>query len=120
MLVIIEVALTLLLLTTAGLVLKSFAQARSAELGFRAGGLLTARVDLPGTTYPNAAKIIPFAEALLQKAQGIPGVGRAAVAANPPLMMGWQTGFLAEGHEEPPPGQLPGAEITVVSGATLV
>jgi len=118
LLVIAEVALTLVLLTTAGLVLKSFAHARAAALGFRAEGLLTARVDLPGTTYPDP-KINPFVEALQRNIQEIPGVSHAAVAANPPLMTGWQTGFLAEGQEEPPPGQLPGAEMTVVAGDYL-
>ena len=31
------------------------------------------------------------------------------------MMTGWQTGFLAEGQAEPPPGQLPSMEMAVVS-----
>ena len=34
-------------------------------------------------------------------------------------MTGWQTGFYAEGRPEPPPGQLPSAEMTVVSSDYL-
>jgi len=119
LLVIAEIALTLVLLTAAGLVLKSFGRARALSLGFVSHGLITARVDLPGTTYPDASKLIPFTDALEKKIQTIPGVSHAAIAANPPLMVGWQTGFLAEGQEEPPPGQLPSAEITVVSNDYL-
>lgn len=126
-LIIAEVALTLVLLTAAGLVLKSFANARSLSLGFKPSGLLTARIDLPDPTYPDAKKILPFTAALVEKIKTIPGVTHSAVAANPPLMTGWQTGFYAEGTPEPPPGQMPGAEMTVVSpdylqtiGASLV
>jgi hypothetical protein len=47
-LVVIEVALTLLLLSAAGLVLKSFAKMQSTSLGFEPEGLLTTRIELPG------------------------------------------------------------------------
>ncbi len=116
LLVIAEVALTLILLSSAGLVLKSFAQARSLAFGFEPENLLTARVDLPEPTYADRAKLITFSKALLEKISALPGVEHAAIAANPPLMTGWQTGFLAEGLPEPPPGQLPSVEMSVVSG----
>ena len=115
LLIITEVALTLVLLTAAGLVLKSFANARALPLGFKPSGLVTARIDLPDPTYPDAKKILPFTAALLEKIKTIPGVTHSALAANPPLMTGWQTGFYAEGTPEPPQGQSPGAEMTVVS-----
>ena len=114
-LIIVEVALTLVLLTTAGLVLKSFARVRSIPLGFQPNELVTARIDLPDPSYPNAKAIIPFTDALVEKIKSIPGVTSSALCANPPLMTGWQTGFYAEGRPEPPPGQLPSAEMTVVS-----
>jgi putative ABC transport system permease protein len=115
LLVVAEVALTLVLLTTAGLVLKSFANARSLPLGYRPEGLMTARVDLPEPKYAEGKDILSFANAALEKLAVLPGVQHAALACNPPLMTGWQTGFLAEGAAEPPPGQMPGAEMTVVT-----
>lgn len=127
LLVIAEVALTLVLLSAAGLVLKSFAKARSLPLGFEPHGLLTARVDLPSPSYEDAPKILTFTKELLAKMSALPGVERAALAANPPLMTGWQTTFLPEGTPEPPPGQLASAEMAVVTpayfktiGATLL
>ncbi|HMJ05783.1 MAG TPA: ABC transporter permease [Chthoniobacterales bacterium] len=127
LLVIIEVALTLVLLTAAALVMKSFANARSLPLGYQPQGLLTARIDLPDSAYPDGAKITPFVNALLDQVSRLPGVTHAAIAANPPLMTGWQTGFLPEGATEPPPGKMPSAEMSVVSpdyfqtiGATLL
>ena len=119
LLIITEVALTLVLLTAAGLVLKSFANARSVGLGFQPNDLLTARIDLPDPTYPDAKKIIPFTDALVEKLKSLPGVSHFAVTADPPLMTGWQTGFFAEGRPEPPEGQLPSAEMTVVSSDYL-
>ena len=54
LLVIAEVAVTLVLLSAAGLVLKSFANARGLALGFDPHLLLSARVDLPEPTYSDA------------------------------------------------------------------
>ncbi len=115
LLVIAEVALTLMLLSAAGLVLKSFANARGLGLGFDPQLLLSARVDLPEPTYADATKLLNFSAALQEKLAALPGVQNAALASNPPLMTGWQTSFLPEGAPEPKPGQLPSAEMAVVT-----
>ena len=116
LLIIVEVALTLVFLSAAALVLKSFAKTTSLPLGFEPRELLTARVDLPSPTYEDEKKLIGFSNALLEKLRALPGVQHAALAANPPLMTGWQTGFLPEGTPEPPQAQLPSAEMTVTLG----
>ena len=115
LLIVAEVALTLLLLSAAALVLKSFANAASLQLGFEPRQLVSAELFLPSPTYEDNDKLVTFFNALLPRLQAIPGVEKAAIAANPPLMTGWQSGFLAEGHPEPPPGQGPSAEVAVVT-----
>ena len=115
LLVIAEVALTLILLSAAGLVLKSFANARGLGLGFDPHLLLSARVDLPEPTYSDATKLANFNRALLEKLSALPGVQDAAIASNPPLMTGWQTSFVPEGAPEPPPGKSPSVEMNVVT-----
>jgi putative ABC transport system permease protein len=115
LLVIAEVALTLVLLSTAGLVLKSFANARNLGLGFDPQLLLSARIDLPSPTYSDEKKLINFTEALLQKLSVLPGVQNAAVASNPPLMTGWQTSFVPEGMAEPEPGKAPAVEMAIAT-----
>jgi putative ABC transport system permease protein len=115
LLVVAEVALTLILLSSAGLILKSFANARNLGLGFDPHLLLSARVDLPEPTYSDAKKLLNFDEALMQKLSVLPGVQQAALAANPPLMTGWQTSFLPEGMTEPEPGKFPSTEMSVVT-----
>ncbi len=59
-LVIVEVALTLLLLSAAGLVLKSFAKMQSAALGFEPSDLYTVRIELPFTKYDQLDKTLGF------------------------------------------------------------
>lgn len=115
LLVVAEVALTLVLLSTAGLVLKSFANARNIGLGFDPHLLLSARVDLPEPSYSDPQKVWTFQRALLEKLSTLPGVQNAAIASNPPLMTGWQTSFVPEGMQEPEPGKVPSAEMAVVT-----
>ncbi|MFL6520834.1 MAG: ABC transporter permease [Chthoniobacterales bacterium] len=115
LLVVAEVALTLILLSTAGLVLKSFANARNIGLGFDPYLLLSARVDLPEPSYSDPKKVWNFQQALVDKLSALPGVQNAAIASNPPLMTGWQTSFVPEGMQEPEPGKFPSAEMAVVT-----
>ena len=77
-LVIGEVALTLLLLSAAGLVLKSFAKMQSVALGFEPHRLFTVQIDLPYTKYDEPQKIINFDNALLDEVRRLPGVQIAA------------------------------------------
>jgi predicted permease len=115
LLVVAEVALTLILLSSAGLVLKSFANARNIGLGFDPYLLLSARVDLPEPSYSDPKKLMNFHDALLAKLSVLPGVQSAALSANPPLMAGWQTSFVPEGMPEPEPGKMPSTQVTVAS-----
>jgi hypothetical protein len=82
LLIVAEVALTLVLLTTAALVLKSFARTMALSLGFEARNLLTARVDLPSPQYDDGKRLTVFSTALLSKIKALPGVQEAALAAN--------------------------------------
>ncbi len=115
-LVIVEVALTLLLLSAAGLVLKSFANMQSVALGFDPRGLLTVRIELPYTKYNSPEKVLSFDNALLEQVRHLPGVQSAAVGANPPMLSGWQINFLPEGARPTDPSQQPSADSEVVAG----
>jgi len=115
LLVVAEVALTLVLLSTAGLVLKSFANARSLGLGFDPHLLLSARIDLPEPSYSDEKKVLNFSDALMAKLSALPGVEQVAISSQPPLMTGWQTSFVPEGMTEPEPGKFPSMEMNVVT-----
>jgi putative ABC transport system permease protein len=115
LLVIAEVALTLVLLSAAGLVLKSFANARSLGLGFDPRLLLSARIDLPEPSYSDEKKLLNFSKALMEKLSALPGVEQVALASAPPLMAGWETSFVPEGAPEPEPGKFPSLEMNVIT-----
>jgi predicted permease len=115
-LVIVEVALTLLLLSAAGLVLKSFAKMQSTSLGFEPGGVLTTRIELPWTKYNEVNKTLTFTNALLDEVRQLPGVQNAASSSNPPMLSGWQLNFQPEGAPPTDPSQQPSADNEVVQG----
>jgi len=111
-----EIALTLLLLISAALVLKSFARAQSLSLGFEPRGLLTVSLDLSFRVYTTPEKIADFSDELIEKVRALPGVTDAALNSSPPLTSRWQTNFLRQGAAEPPPEQQPNADTEVVTG----
>jgi putative ABC transport system permease protein len=116
LLIIVELALTLVLLSTAALVLRSFSKAVSTQLGFDSRNLLTARIDLPEPAYEDKTKLLNFSNTLLDKLRALPGIEQAALAYCPPLMNDWQASFLPEGAPEPPHQQYPSAQMAKVMG----
>jgi putative ABC transport system permease protein len=115
-LVIADVALTLILLCSAGLVLKSFARLQALRLGFEPRSLVTARIDLPYSAYRDYQNVINFSKSSIDNVAGLPGVENVALSANPPMLTGWQISFVHEGVPPPPPGQEPNVDSEVVAG----
>ncbi|HEY1771188.1 MAG TPA: ABC transporter permease [Chthoniobacterales bacterium] len=118
-LVIADVALTLVLLSSAGVVLKSFARLQALSLGFEPRGLTTARIDLPWRNYRDAKALNNFTAAVMEKVRALPGVEKVAFASNPPLLTPWHIGFAIEGKPVPPPSEQDDAESEAVSGDYL-
>ncbi|HET7273638.1 MAG TPA: ABC transporter permease [Longimicrobiaceae bacterium] len=83
-LLIVQVAISLVLLVAAGLLVRSLAEARSVELGLDAGNLLYASVDLEDAGYADDAANA-FLDRALQRILALPGVVAADVAAFEPL-----------------------------------
>ena len=84
-LVISQVALTLLLLLGAGLMLRSFAELRKVDPGFRAENLLTLKIALPDALYPKTEQRASFLRELLQRLNSTPGIQKAAATDRLPL-----------------------------------
>ena len=115
-LVIADLALTLVLLTSAGLVLKSFGRLHRLNLGFEPRQLVTARVDLPYTGYRDYGKVLTFTKAMLDKVAALPGVENVGIGANPPLLAGWQVPFVRTDKPAPPPAERPDPDSEVIAG----
>ena len=109
-LVVTEIALSLMLLIGAGLLLRSFAKVSRVDLGFQPRGILTMRVSLPPSRYPDGNAEVRFEQELRRRVASLPGVRSVAVAQSAPLMDDNSTGgFWVEGRPRPPPGEGPSA-----------
>ncbi|HET9984123.1 MAG TPA: ADOP family duplicated permease [Longimicrobiales bacterium] len=79
-----QVALALLVLVVAALFLRSFAETRETDPGFRREGVLLAAYDLTGRGADDAAAR-EFAAGVLRRLRALPGVQSAAIATSVPL-----------------------------------
>lgn len=83
-LLVVEIAVTVILLVAGGLLLKSFARLRSADLGCDPGNVLTLAYHLPGAGYDTPEKVLAFHEAVLDRVNAIPGVLSAGMGGTLP------------------------------------
>jgi len=115
LLVVGQVALSLLLLIGAGLLLRSFARLLRVEPGFDAHNLLTMNVSLPTVKYAKPEQQVAFFDEVLRRVSTLPGVRNAAISAALPL--GWKriTPLLPEGQPNLPLAQRPFIDIEAVS-----
>ncbi len=95
-LVIAEIALALILLTGAGLLLKSFARVRSVNPGFRSTNILAATVDLPKSRYRTAAQMRALDEGVLSSLSLLPGAKSFAAVSYLPFGWGVRGNFQLE------------------------
>jgi putative ABC transport system permease protein len=76
-LVIVEMALALILLVSAGLLIRSLIRLQNVNPGFDAHNVMTAALDLPDAKYPDPKKV-EFSRELISELQALPGVQSAA------------------------------------------
>jgi putative ABC transport system permease protein len=91
-LVMVQTALATMLLVGAALLLQSFARLEQVRLGFEPDGVVTARIGLPRTSYPDAARTLGFWQRLLQSLDGRAGVEAAAIGTSAPFTPGVRAG----------------------------
>jgi predicted permease len=85
LLVVSEIALSLVLLVGAGLLMKSFLKLQAVAPGFNPNNLLTMRVSMEGPDYEKAESRIAFYDQLLDKIKALPGVQSAGARYHIPL-----------------------------------
>jgi putative ABC transport system permease protein len=78
MLLVAELAISLVLLTGAGLLLRSAANLGTIDYGFRPEGIVTAALHLPLSRYDSSARHVTFYSALLDRVRQLPGVAGVA------------------------------------------
>lgn len=116
-LVVVEIALSVVLLIGAGLVLKGFARLLSNDPGFETAHVLTLDVIVSSSDYPDGSSIQRFLRPALDAIQAIPGVESAgAIDLLPYANWGNNSNIHYEGRATPPdPTDLPLVEEREVS-----
>lgn len=108
-LVISEVALALVLLTGAGLLIRTFIGLMNVDLGFNPRNAIRMSISLPPYRYASATQQALFYRDLLDRIQAIPGVTAAGVRSNRGVF------FLPDDAPRPAPGQEPTADFDYVT-----
>jgi putative ABC transport system permease protein len=115
-LVIAEVALTMVALVCAGLLLRSFQKLLQVDPGFRADHLLSGQITLPDPKYRNYEEVKGFHQRLLSSIASLPGVeGAATINQFPLTASNAKMRFAIEGAPLPAPGNFPVAQQRNVS-----
>ena len=114
-LVVSEIALAVVLLASAGLLIRSFIRLQQVDRGFQTDNILTMVVRLPDS-YKEDPQVVGFFSHALEKVRQLPTVRSAGIINFLPLYggMGSSTGFKILGQPEPPPGEGPSCDVRVV------
>jgi len=98
-LVVVEVALAFVLLSGAGLLIRSFYQLQQVDPGFEATNVITMWLPMTDAQYPDGAHVVNYLSQVMEKINAVPGVRQAATTTALPLEgWGWGMPFLIEGQ----------------------
>lgn len=116
LLVVAEIALSLVLLVGAGLMMRSFISLQHVDAGINPEGVLTMNIALPGGRYREPEKRIVFFSLLLERVRAIPGVQSAGTNSGLPLTgNNWGRSLTVEGFPVLPVGEAPSINHCVIS-----
>lgn len=106
-LVVAEMAMALVLLTSSGLLVKSLNAYRDVDLGFNAGNLMTFSTRVPSATYPTGESVRGFFQRLVERIDALPGVLSASATHIAPLNNENHGTYYTPEGEQYPAGQEP-------------
>ena len=108
MLVVAETALALMLLISAGLLIRSFLRLLNTTTGFDTQHVLTLTLDLPQAKYQSGTQVVSFYQTLLEHLSAVLGVRAAGAATSLPIVnTNWNHLFSVEGHQSVPGEKMP-------------
>ena len=116
LLVVSEIALSLVLLIGAGLMIKSFIRLEQVNPGFEARNVLTMRLSLPAAQYPDGRRRGAFFQQVVERIGAVPGAQSAAAISRLPLSPGNSSrSFEIEGRANAGSDDGPSADYRVIS-----
>ncbi|MCI0539211.1 MAG: ADOP family duplicated permease [Verrucomicrobiales bacterium] len=101
LLVVVEVALSVVLLVSAGLTIRSFTALLKVNLGFRPEHVMAVELPLPPKRYVSRDQRNRFARELLDRVKILPGVQAATIGNGGLPFRGPQSAFTIEGQPNP-------------------
>ena len=109
-----EIAVSLMLLTGAGLMIRSFTRLGAVDSGFDPRGVLSMRLVLTGSPHAAPERRNVFYQEALNRVAAVPGVESVSGINHLPLAGDlWTFSFAIEGRPAPPPSQEPSAAFRV-------
>jgi putative ABC transport system permease protein len=108
-----QLALTLVLLTGAGLMMRSLLIRSTMDAGVDTAGLVRMRLDLPASAYDGPEQRRAFYRRLEERLASLPGL-RAALSSNVPQSGGAPREVQIEGQSQPDPGRRPLATLITI------
>jgi predicted permease len=118
-LVVSEVALSLMLLIGAGLMIRSFQNLRNVNPGFDSRQVLTMSVMVSRAKFSSPDQAIRFFDRVLLRVRSLPGVESAAVIDNIPLTGGSHQPIAIEGRPVVPMSEQPEVDVRLVSAGYM-
>ena len=97
-LVVAEIALALVLLTGAGLLIRSAVALGGVDPGFDPRGVVAGRISLPASAYESPEAVARAFERIVESAARVPGVASAALVSGAPLEGASSNGLVPEGR----------------------
>jgi putative ABC transport system permease protein len=120
LLVVCEVALSLVLLIGAGLMMRTLWQLRNVRPGFDSGNVLTVNVAVPRDRFPSPSSQVSFFQETLQRVRALPGVEEAGAIDSLPLNGGGShQPFSIEGRPVLPMADQPEVDVRGISPGYL-
>jgi putative ABC transport system permease protein len=116
-LVVVEIAIALVLVTSSGLLLRSFEKMRAVALGFRPEHVVIASYSLPRQQYASQSAVNRFNDELLQRLNQLPGAQFVGLTSALPMSgSNGATGFVPEGYVPPQGANMSLASVTLTVG----
>jgi putative ABC transport system permease protein len=119
-LVVAEVALSLMLLIAAGLLTRSLAMLRNVNPGFDPNHVVTMQITIPATKFATPLQQVQFYDSVLERVRALPGVQSAGVIDDLPLNEeGSMQPVSIEGRPVVPMADMPEVSVRVISSGYL-
>jgi predicted permease len=112
--VVVEIALTLVLLVGAGLMMRSFLNTYAIDIGIRTDYLMSMELQLPNTKYPKNENRLAFYDRLAPRLAAVAGAESVAVSSNVPPQGGGGRALEIEGRPPVPIGSERAPVLTIV------